>query len=239
MSSPIDVLWKGLKKLEDQHKDQKEKLLAMLKAKRMISKDDQDWLDGAANLVDEERVVEALESATDYDGAVHTLNARDQVVFDRLTKLASGGGGGGHGTKRKCEYFDACKEVDDTPMSSKVPNLIDLISEDQMARRIKQWAQGRNKMQPFISRWKSSTGTMQMGKTSHSQPNTSAMCIPTSNSSSPSYQPGSRTNRSGACSMSWRMMWLNQPKMYTQHSIQRSQKCWTPGSQWLVRMDSC
>ena len=190
MPSPVDVLQKGLKKLEDQHRERKEKLLATLKAKRTISEEDQDWLDDAANLVDEERVVEALESAADYKSAVHALNTRDQAIFDKLTMLASGGGGG-YGTKWKCEYFGTWKEVDGALMSSKA---LSLISKDQMVRRKKQWEQGRKKMPPFIKGWKSSTGTMQTGKTSHSQPGTSATYIPASNSSSPSYQPGSRTN---------------------------------------------
>lgn len=133
MLSPIDALRKGIKKLEDQHGERKKKLLATLKAKQTISEDDQDWLDGAANLVDEERVIEALESAADYESAVRTLNTRDQAIFETLTKLASGGGGG-HGTKRKRECFDAWKEVGNTLISSKVPSLI---SRDKMARRKK------------------------------------------------------------------------------------------------------
>ena len=105
MALPIDFLRKGLKKLEDQHRERKEKLLAELKAKRTISEDDQEWLDGAANLVDEERIIEALESEADYEGALHALSPRDQVVVEKLTKLASGGGGeNGRKRKRECVW---------------------------------------------------------------------------------------------------------------------------------------
>ena len=108
MASPIDALRKGLKKLKDQHRERKEKLLAELNARKTISKEDQEWLDGAANLVDEECVIETLESTADYEGAVHTLNTRDQVIFNKLMKLANGGGGE-HGIKRKCECCDGGK----------------------------------------------------------------------------------------------------------------------------------
>ena len=102
MALPIDYLWKGLKKLESQHQGRKEKLLAELKAKKTISEDDQEWLDGAANFVDEECIIEALESEADYESAMRTLSASNQVIFDKLMKLASGGDGE-NGRKWKCE----------------------------------------------------------------------------------------------------------------------------------------
>ena len=89
MALPIDYLWKGLKKLESQHQGRKEKLLAELKAKKTISEDDQEWLDGAANFVDEECIIEALESEADYESAMRTLSASNQVIFDKLMKSLS------------------------------------------------------------------------------------------------------------------------------------------------------
>ena len=106
--SSIDVLRRGLKTLDNQHKARKEKLLAELKAGRPISEGDQDWLDGAANLVDEARIIEMLESAADYESAAYALNTRDRAVFDELMKMGSGTCGE-HGTKRKCEYFRQSK----------------------------------------------------------------------------------------------------------------------------------
>lgn len=107
--SSIDVLRHGLKNLDNQHKERKEKLLAELKAGRPISEENQDWLDGAANLVDEARIIESLENAADYESAAHALTTRDRAIFDELMKMGSGGSGE-RGTKRKCEYFRQSKQ---------------------------------------------------------------------------------------------------------------------------------
>ncbi|KAH9042418.1 hypothetical protein EDB84DRAFT_1587355 [Lactarius hengduanensis] len=66
-----------------------------------ISENDQDWLDGAANLVDEVHIVETLENLVDYKSGVQALNLTDRSVFDELMKLGSRESGE-HGTKRKC-----------------------------------------------------------------------------------------------------------------------------------------
>jgi ribosome assembly protein YihI (activator of Der GTPase) len=107
MSSPLslDILKKGLKQLESQHKERREQLLAKLKAKRTISESNQDWLDGAANLADKERLVEAMENAIDYDGAVAALNPREQAIVAELMKHG-GGKCDEHRKKQKCECHD-------------------------------------------------------------------------------------------------------------------------------------
>ena len=74
----METLKKGLKQLKAQHKERREHLLAELNARRTISESDQDWLDGAANLVDEERLVETMENAVDYDSGVAVLNPRSE-----------------------------------------------------------------------------------------------------------------------------------------------------------------
>ena len=95
MSSPVAVLRQGLKNLENQHKGQKEKLLAQLKAGRSISEDDQDWLDGAVNLVDEAHIVDMLENVADYESGVRTLNTSNQIIFNKLLELGTSNHGGG------------------------------------------------------------------------------------------------------------------------------------------------
>ena len=116
MSSPVAILRQGLKSLENQHEGRKEKLLADLKARRPISEDDQDWLDGAANLVDEARLVDMLENVADYKSGVRTLNASDRIIFDKLLELGhSGGVGPGcnqKGMKRKREDFVGCEDLE-------------------------------------------------------------------------------------------------------------------------------
>lgn len=103
MNSPLVTIRNGLKKLEGQHRDKRERLLAQLKAKRAISEADQNWLDGAANLVDEVRVLEVLENAPDYETGLSKLIPRDRMVVDELKKLGDGGSSVQVGRKRKRE----------------------------------------------------------------------------------------------------------------------------------------
>ena len=77
LNSPLATLWNGLKKLESQHQEKKENLLALLRVKKAISKEDQNWLDGAANLVDEVCISEALEKAPDYKTGLGKLSPSD------------------------------------------------------------------------------------------------------------------------------------------------------------------
>ena len=58
----IDVLKKGLKTLKKHVASRKTQLEADLKAGNIISTEDEEWLDGAENLVDEERVIKALDN---------------------------------------------------------------------------------------------------------------------------------------------------------------------------------
>jgi hypothetical protein len=62
-------------------------------------------MDGAANLVDEEHFVEAMENAIDYDGAVAVLNLREQAIVAELMKRG-GGKCDEHRKKQKCECHD-------------------------------------------------------------------------------------------------------------------------------------
>ena len=61
---PFDLLKKGLSTLRNQVQERKVKLTAELKAGQSISEADKEWLDGEANLVDEECVVEVLRLST-------------------------------------------------------------------------------------------------------------------------------------------------------------------------------
>ena len=66
-SSPLNVLKKGLKTLYEQFKAKKGQLQAQLAEGKSISSQDERWLDGEANLVDEERVLEVLKRASNYE----------------------------------------------------------------------------------------------------------------------------------------------------------------------------
>jgi hypothetical protein len=65
--NPLDVLKKGLSKLKDSIEERKDNLLACLNRKEKISDEDEEWLDNAGNVVDEEAVVDLLENASDYE----------------------------------------------------------------------------------------------------------------------------------------------------------------------------
>lgn len=90
MLNPLEVLRKGLKVLENRVKPRKEALQAQLAGRKSISSQDEQWLDHDANLVDEQRVLEALENAPDYEGAFVTLNDEQKGI---VRKLQEAGGG--------------------------------------------------------------------------------------------------------------------------------------------------
>jgi len=98
---PLDVLKKGLTKLRDQIQERKVKLVAALKAGQPISELDQEWLDGEGNLIDEERVVEDLDKASDYERGIERLGLQDKTVVQKLQKLGGGGKSDAPSKKRK------------------------------------------------------------------------------------------------------------------------------------------
>ncbi|KAG6377392.1 hypothetical protein JVT61DRAFT_15188 [Boletus reticuloceps] len=71
--------------------DRRTKLEADLKANQPISETDEDWLDNAGNLVDEEWVVELLDCASDYERGVEKLDEKGKFVVPKLKDLAGNG----------------------------------------------------------------------------------------------------------------------------------------------------
>ena len=69
----VSILKKGLKKLQDQTWDRKVTLEATLKGHESISEIDEEWLDNAGNLVNEECLVDELDKALDYESALKKL----------------------------------------------------------------------------------------------------------------------------------------------------------------------
>ncbi|KAF8235270.1 hypothetical protein L208DRAFT_1258171 [Tricholoma matsutake] len=73
--NPLDMLKSGLTNLKNLMKTRKDDLLACLHRKEKISAKEEEWLDNAANLVDEEAVVILLENASNYEqGSTHSRN---------------------------------------------------------------------------------------------------------------------------------------------------------------------
>jgi hypothetical protein len=71
--TPLKVLKKGLSILQQQVKAKKAQLEAKLRRDEKISDADEEWLDGNGNIVDEECVVEVLETASDYERRLQHL----------------------------------------------------------------------------------------------------------------------------------------------------------------------
>ena len=63
----IATLKKGLAQFSKKIKARKDKLTDMLAKNEKISDDDEHWLDHEANTVDEQRVLDILEAASDYE----------------------------------------------------------------------------------------------------------------------------------------------------------------------------
>ena len=94
----IDVVKKGLKLLKKRVASRKTQLETDLKAGKIISAEDEEWLDGAGNLIDEERVVEILDDESDYERGLEKLDTKDKGIVQELISL---GGGEKQATSKK------------------------------------------------------------------------------------------------------------------------------------------
>lgn len=85
---PLYVLRKGLEHLRNNVKTRRDHLLAQLADKQPITSEDEHWLDNDANLIDEERILETLEKASDYERGVNRLDDMGKAVVTKLRELA-------------------------------------------------------------------------------------------------------------------------------------------------------
>lgn len=88
--SPLEVLKQGYGKLKKQVEHRKKALEDRLANAQRIPDDDSKWLDNEANLVDEQRVLEDLEAASDYERGVLHLDTKRKVAWARMKDLAEG-----------------------------------------------------------------------------------------------------------------------------------------------------
>ena len=65
-SKPLEILRKGLAKFKGISKTCKDELSAKLARKETISSLDEHWLDNEANIIDQQCILDTLESASDY-----------------------------------------------------------------------------------------------------------------------------------------------------------------------------
>ena len=110
----IEVLKKGLKKLQKQVKGWTKKLCDLLKDGKTILDADKHWLDNTANLIDEERLVDRLNQASDYERDLLRLNTKEKETVENLRMLGDDAGkknGKVAGLKRKCASPLGCRLV--------------------------------------------------------------------------------------------------------------------------------
>jgi hypothetical protein len=86
--TPLDVLKNGMKLLQCRVKARKEEIQARLAAKKSISSQDETWLDGEANLIDEQLILDALEKAPDYETGFGQLDEVQKGLVKKLREVA-------------------------------------------------------------------------------------------------------------------------------------------------------
>ena len=84
----LEVLKKGLAKFTETIKTRKKELTAKLARAKTISSSDEHWLDNDANTVDEQRVLDTLESASDYEQRLEQLDKDGKAVIKKLREWA-------------------------------------------------------------------------------------------------------------------------------------------------------
>jgi hypothetical protein len=88
--SLLEALKQGYEKLKKQVRRRKKALEGCLANKEWIPDDDGEWLDNEANLVDEQRVLEDLEAASDYECGVSCLDTKRKAAWAGMKELAGG-----------------------------------------------------------------------------------------------------------------------------------------------------
>ena len=86
--NPIATLKKGLAEFSKKIKARKDKLTDKLAKNEKISDEDEHWLDHEANMVDEQRVLDTLEAASDYEREVGRLDENSKGIVKKLREWA-------------------------------------------------------------------------------------------------------------------------------------------------------
>ena len=85
---PLKILKKGLVKFTEAIKTRKTKLSEKLARAETISSSDEHWLDNEGNTVDEQRVFDTLESASDYERGIERLDENGKAIVKKLREWA-------------------------------------------------------------------------------------------------------------------------------------------------------
>lgn len=85
---PLDILKKGLAKLEQNIKDKKDKLTTKLSRGERILASEEEWLDNEGNTIDEQCTLDILKSASSYEDAIEKLDEGGKAIVKKLRELA-------------------------------------------------------------------------------------------------------------------------------------------------------
>ena len=85
---PLDILKKGFAKLTQTIKKKRDNLNMKLSQQEDISSVDEQWLDNEGNTIDEQCILEKLESASDYETGVTQLDDNGKAIVKKLRELA-------------------------------------------------------------------------------------------------------------------------------------------------------
>jgi hypothetical protein len=77
----LNALKNALSKLKRLAEKRRKDLLDHLAKKEKLSEDDETWLDTAGNLVDEECVIDALDTASDFERGVERLSDNEKAAL--------------------------------------------------------------------------------------------------------------------------------------------------------------
>ena len=86
----IQDLTEALQKLQHEITPRKQRIEASLQVGEQISEEDSDWLDNAANLVDENSALDVLASTSDYDTGFNKLTPAQKAAIERLHHILEG-----------------------------------------------------------------------------------------------------------------------------------------------------
>ncbi|KAF8131079.1 hypothetical protein EV363DRAFT_1165656, partial [Boletus edulis] len=132
----------------DQTSAHKSALEAALKARQPILEANEEWLDNAGNLVNEEHVVDQLDRAADFGSALKHLDASDRSIVQELMELTG-------------------KKYAPSTKNSTMPTMSTSTKERKATQPIKQTENASLEQQIEILNWHYANGKNQTRTASH------------------------------------------------------------------------
>ena len=87
--NPLNALKKAFSKLKKSFEKCRKDFLDRLAKNEQLSDDDENWLDNNGNLVNEQRVIDTLDTASDFKRGLERLSDEEKAALQRL-RLAAG-----------------------------------------------------------------------------------------------------------------------------------------------------